>query len=195
MISALIYDLTTGAVLQTVAGGSEADIAAAVGPGQGYAIAQHRETDETHYVKNGTLMAYPPKPEGLVEWDLQHEAWLDPRTLDELKAAKWDEIKDARTAADATGFTWNGSRFDSDPASQARIQGGVLLATVIGAQFTQDWTLADNTVRTLSQADMVAVGIAMSQHVAALFQRARVLRAQILAASVAAEVAAVQWGP
>jgi hypothetical protein len=126
-------------------------------------------------------------------WDNAAMAWIDVRTLDEAKADQWAAIKAAREAAEYGGFAWDGSMFDSDANSQSRIQGGVQLANTVGSTFSIDWTLADNTVRTLSAADMVNVGLALGQHVETQFSKARTLRAQIEAATTAAEVVAVNW--
>jgi hypothetical protein len=68
-----------------------------------------------------------------------------------------------------------------------------MLAQAGGQPFSIDWTLADNTVRTLSGADMIAVGQALGQHVAACHIKARALREQINAATTVAEVEAVVW--
>jgi hypothetical protein len=53
--------------------------------------------------------------------------------------------------------------------------------------------LADNTTRTLNQADMIAVGVALGQHVQTQFTKAQALRLQIEAASTPEQVAAVVW--
>lgn len=111
-------------------------------------------------------------------------------------ARKWAFIKSQRSALEFGGFTWDGSAFDSDPQAQARIQGGVQLATIAAAQsqpFSIDWTLADNTVRTLSGADMIAVGMTLAAHVQTVHAIARALRLQIEAATTLAEVEAVVW--
>lgn len=95
-------------------------------------------------------------------------SWVDPRTLAQHQADKWTAIKAARDAIEFGGFTWDGSTFDSDPQSQSRIQGAAQLATLamIASQaFSVDWTLATNAVRTLTGADMLAVGQAMGVHI------------------------------
>ena len=122
--------------------------------------------------------------------------WVDPRDLQQLKDAKWDEIKAAREAAEFGGFTWDGSAFDSDLTSQSRIQGAAQLATLsqlAGQPFSIDWTLADNTVRSLDATDMIAAGQAMGVHIASQHAIGRGKRAQIDAATTPAEVAAVVW--
>lgn len=125
-------------------------------------------------------------------FDYTTKQWVDPRTLQDLQLAKWNAIKQARANAEFGGFTWDGSPFDSDAISQSRIQGALQLAAMIPG-FTIDWTLANNTVRTLSGADIAGVGVALGQHVATQHAKARVLRAHIEAATTAAEVDAVVW--
>lgn len=119
--------------------------------------------------------------------------WEDPRTLAQMKHDKWAQIKAARAAAEDGGFAWDGSTFDSDMASNLRISGAVQLAQIVGGAFSIGWTLADNSVRTLSAAQMVAVGVAAGQHVAAQRATARALREQIQAATTPQELEAIAW--
>ena len=119
--------------------------------------------------------------------------WLDDRELhvptDDLDSA----LKAARDTAEFGGFTWDGSVFDSDLTSQSRIQGAVQLAGLDPTGFSVVWTLADNTARTLNAAQMQQVGAALGVHVNTQHVKARTLRAEIDAATTAAEVAAVEW--
>ena len=101
-------------------------------------------------------------------------------------------IKQARSSAEFGGFTWDGSPFDSDAISQSRIQGALQLAAMAPG-FTIDWTLANNSVRNLSAADLANVGAALGMHVAAQHAKARLLRSQIEVATTVAEVDAVTW--
>lgn len=113
-----------------------------------------------------------------------------------VKARAWAGIKYVRGVLEFGGFTWDNSAFDSDAQAQARIQGGVQLATIAAANnqpFSIDWTLADNSVRTLSSTEMVTVGFALAAHVQAVHTTARTLRSQIEAATTVAEVEAVTW--
>lgn len=135
--------------------------------------------------------SFPPAP--YMVWSEQQIAWVDARDLAGKKDAKWEEIKAAREAAEFGGFTWDGSTFDSDPLSQQRIAGAVQLASLDPTGFTIDWTLADNTFRTLNAQEMTAVGVAMGQHVNAQHVKARILRQQIEAATTEAELDAIVW--
>jgi hypothetical protein len=125
-------------------------------------------------------------------FDFATKQWEDPRTLADLKAAQWSLIKSARSQAEYAGFTWDGSTFDSDTLSQNRITGAVTLAQ-LSPNFTIHWTLADNSTRTLIQADMIAVGVALGQHVQTQFTKAQALRVAIEAATTPEDVAAVVW--
>jgi len=151
------------------------------------------------YVLDRATLAIAPQgmpPSAHHVWDWTTLAWVDPRTLEDLKAAQWALIKRARDAAEQAGFVWDGSSFDCDPTSQSRIQGGALMATTAllnSAPFAIEWTLADNTTRTLDAAQMIAVGLAMGQHIDSTHQIGRALRAQLAAATTAEEVAAVEW--
>jgi hypothetical protein len=152
-------------------------------------------------VRDGAWVAYTPEgaarkavpPLHPATWNPGAEQWVDARTPDALKADKWAEIKAARDAAEHGGFTWDGSVFDSDPESQTKIVGATQLANMNPASFLMDWTLKDNTVRTLTGAQMISVGQALAVHVNAQHVLGRTLRQQIEAATTAAEVNAIHW--
>jgi len=146
----------------------------------------------TGYFKNDVHHELPPQPTPNHIFNWQTKQWEDPRTLADFKEAQWSTIKQARSAAEYAGFTWDGSTFDSDAISQNRITGAVTLAQM-SPTFVINWILADNTTRTLNQADMIAVGVALGQHVQTQFTKAQALRLQIETASTPEQVAAVVW--
>jgi hypothetical protein len=183
-------------------GTQQAEILALIEVPAGHTLVTTGDFDgQLFYLAAGVVTAYSEaqttakhaRPRYAARWDNTSMAWQDLRTLADVKADQWRSIKDARDAAQYGGFAWDGSTFDSDAVSQGRIQGAVQLAGAIGSTFAIDWTLADNTVRTLSAADMLNVGIALGQHVQAQFTKARTLRAQIDAATTAEAVAAIAW--
>lgn len=145
-----------------------------------------------HDVVINAPVALPERPSPNHRFDYAKKQWIDPRTLNDIKLAKWAIIKQARSSAEFGGFTWDGSPFDSDAISQSRIQGAVQLAAMAPG-FTIDWTLANNSVRNLSAADLANVGAALGMHVATQHAKARTLRSQIEAATTPAEVEAVTW--
>lgn len=185
------YDPGTGKILATFTSDAES---VPLNTPAGMQCMRGRFSHEDGYVAGESFLPFPERPSPAHVFDWVAKQWVDPRTLEDLKVQQWLTIKAARDEAEFGGFAWDGSVFDSDPQSQSRIQGGVQLATMAAEQpFSIDWTLADNTVRTLSAPDMIAVGVALGAHVQGVHATARALRAQIEAATTAAEVEAISW--
>jgi hypothetical protein len=118
------------------------------------------------------------------------------QSIEVARARKWSQLKQARDAAEFGGFTWDGSTFDSNEVSQSRIQGAAQLATLAmlaDEPFEVAWTLADDTVRVLSGADMLAVGRAMGIHIMTVHETGRALRAAVDAATTTTELEAIAW--
>lgn len=114
------------------------------------------------------------------------------------KVRRWSELKLQRDQVEEGGFSWDGAAFDSDPASQMKIQGSAQLATLAmlaGMPYAVDWTLANNSVRSLSGADMLAVGQALGAHILATHVTGRAVRAAVEAAETVEQVLAVAWPP
>jgi hypothetical protein len=125
-------------------------------------------------------------------WDEVNGGWIDPRTLTDLKADKWIEIKAARTAQEFGSFDWGGYTFQCDEVSQRRIQGAVQLA-MLDPALTLDWTLADNTVQAFTAAEFEAIGQALAAHVGQCHERGRILRQEIDAATSEKDLEAISW--
>ena len=142
--------------------------------------------------ESGAVVALPDKPGVHHKFDYPSKTWVDPRSLEEHKTAQWALIKAARNEAEFGGFTWDGSIFDSDQVSQARIQGAVLLATS-NPDFVVDWTLADNTIRSLTADDLTAISQALGEHISLQHTRARNARALLDQATTLSEVQAVSF--
>ena len=181
-----VFDKATGRVLF---GGSASVVSSYETETQGVLV----DSEYTNgYLVDGVHHTLPSQQSPHHTFNWHTKQWEDPRTLQDLKDAKWATIKQARSASEYAGFTSDGSTFDSDAISQNRITGAVTLAQM-SSTFSIDWVLADNTVRTLNQSDMLAVGAALGAHVAAIFAKGVLLREQIEAATTAEEVAGVVW--
>lgn len=136
------------------------------------------------------------RPNYWSEWSNATMSWIDPRDLAQKQEAKWEEIKQIRSQKEFSPFTWDSSEFDADSESQRRIQGAAQLAMIAAGasqSFSIDWTLADNTVHTLSGADMISVGLALGTHVATQYEIARTLRTAIEATTTEEELNAITW--
>lgn len=153
--------------------------------------------DTYFYVQpDGAVAPMPERPSEHHVFDYDTKTWADPRTMDDHKSERWTFIKRARDQAEFSTFTWDGSVFDSDRTSQSRIQGAAQLAQIAlaaGQPFSIDWTLADNTVRTLTASDMLQVGMAMGQHINECHERGRQRRQAIMDAQSIEQVNAVVW--
>lgn len=126
------------------------------------------------------------------------EQYLEPTDdpLDQAKRIRIGQIKRWRNSVEYSTFKWNGSTFDADMASQGRIQGAFQLANLAlatNAEFSINWTLADNTELTMSAMDVVGMGRALAQHIITAHTIARSLKAAVGAATTLDEVEAVVW--
>ena len=125
-------------------------------------------------------------PESYMVFDYTIKQWVDPRSLDDIKAQKWAEIKSQRDQLEFGGYEFEGGVYDSDQVSQGRIMG----ATIAGVD--QVWTLADNTTVELSALQLQQLYAALQAHIASVHERGRIARAAIESAETKEEVEAIQ---
>lgn len=119
-------------------------------------------------------------------YNYETRQWVDPRTLDEIKAQKWAEIKSERDQLEFGGFEFEGNTYDSDQASQGRIMGASL------AGVDQVWTLADNTTVELSASQLQQLYAALQAHIASVHERGRIARQLIFEAETKEQIEAIQ---
>jgi hypothetical protein len=145
-------------------------------------------------VKSGILADVGPNPGPSYRWDVASESWIP--DLEKSKVYKLQELKTTRDQKEFGGFIWSNSIFDSDPISQVRIQGGVSLAQQainLEQPFSIDWTLKDNTTRSISATEMIQVGLALANHVAAIHEIYKNLKNQINTATTIQNVDSITW--
>jgi hypothetical protein len=194
----LIFSITVGSWLSEETSGAAAPTLTTVldvryGEWSAEHTANAKETVEAHPEWTG-LPPFRPSPHHLFDMDTQ--AWVDPRTLQDLKDAKWLEVKRARNAAELGPFAYNGMAFDGDLNAQRRLAAYISVsksALAASQDFSAEFTLANNTQVTLSALDFVGIELAKVQAVAAAFALASVLRGQIEAAQTPAELDAIHW--
>ena len=152
----------------------------------------------THHVSGGVLVAYSPAVAALkaatpgfaARWSNTAMQWSDLRTLADRKLQRWTEVKAERsTRIDAPLVTAMGT-FDAAAEDRANIMLALQNAQA-GNSF--EWTLTDNSTLTLTLAQMTLLGRALSNKVAQMHATARALRAQINAATTAAQVEQIAW--
>lgn len=135
----------------------------------------------------GWWVDLPKSPSSFHTFDYQSKQWVDPRSLDEIKAQKWEEIKSQRDQLEFGGFEFDGNIYDSDQVSQGRIMGAA------AAEVDQVWTLADNTTVELSASQLQQLYAALQAHIASVHERGRIARQKIETALTYEEIEAVNF--
>lgn len=139
-----------------------------------------------YYFENGQWLCLEECDEDYLSVDRLNKCWKDNRTLDEIKAQKWAEIKSQRDRLEFGGFEFGGNIYDSDQVSQSRITGVAL------AGIDQVWTLADNTTVELSAPELQQLYASLQAHIANTHERGRIARQLINEAETKEEVEAIQ---
>jgi len=146
----------------------------------------------------GTFDGFPACPAGcevrVVDGAL---AIVDPRSLDELKAAKNAEINAARLAANRAGFMFAGKLISTDELSRSDIDGTNGFVALTGAfpdGWPGVWKADDNSYVPITDlATWQAFYSAMVAQGAANFATSQALKAQLSDAETRAEVEAIVW--
>lgn len=119
-------------------------------------------------------------------FDYVIKQWVDPRSLEDIKAQKWTEIKIARDQLEFGGFEFEGNVYDSDQVSQGRIMGAAV------AGIDQTWTLANNTTVELTAQQLKELYAALQAHIAGVHERGRIARQLIFEAETKDQAEAIQ---
>lgn len=143
---------------------------------------------------------FVPCPEEVQEgWFYDGEAFAaaPAPALEELKAAKNDEINAARLAANFSHFEHAGKQIACDQLSRSDIDGTNGFVALYGALppgWPGGWKAIDNTYVAIADVtDWKAFYASMFAAGSANFARAQALKDALAAADTAAEVAAIGW--
>lgn len=166
-------------------------------PSEGFYIeSNERISTHNHYVHNEQILPMPEIPSKFHVFNYDMQQWVDARTLEELKVDRWINIKSAREASIDAPLQTPYGIFDSDATARSNISDAVLLVQTlqsIGQSAGIDFTLANNTVVTLTQSEMITVGLLLGQKVQQARGIATALRAELDSATTPAEVEAITW--
>jgi hypothetical protein len=148
------------------------------------------------YRDGSAWVPMPVSPSTRHVFDWTAKTWIDPRTLADVKAKRWSEVKRHRDLLEASGFPYMGKVLDSDERSVQRITTVVQAAqAALGAQqpFSMSWTCADNSQLALNAVAAVGMPVALAMYADQLHQTAKTLRARIEAATTVPQVEAIAW--
>lgn len=111
------------------------------------------------------------------EAELVDGAWVIP--IDIRRARVWSAVKALRAEKEDGAASTPYGPIDCDDRSKIKISGLVQTAQLLGSDFSVEFTMADNSVQTLTAAQMIDLGLSVSAHVDVVYGRARALREEI----------------
>lgn len=150
--------------------------------------------DHSYYDSGWVDLPFKSSESFIFNWKTKQ--WEDPRTVQDFKDAKWISIKESREATINAPLVTPYGTFDSDPKSRQNITDAILMLKSLedlGSPTTIDFTLADDTARTLTTSEMVMVGLLLGQKIQAAHAQARALRGALDLATTKEEVEAITW--
>ena len=160
-----------------------------------YEVPDRCSPSESAYY-DGVVVSLPAQPSEFHKFNYEARQWVDQRTFEDLREAKWVEIKLARDVAEFGGFTWSGHQFDTDENSRNRIMGAVQLASIAlanGIPYSNEWTLKDNSVLLFSAAEMIDLGLNLGHYVNRVHSYGRILRLRKDEAATVEALNAIHW--
>jgi len=108
--------------------------------------------------------------------------------LDVQREAKWIEARNYRDAYSTSGCTTALGRVDTNTDAQRNINGAAtaaMIAKVSGVPFSVDWTMADNSVVTHNEDQMIAMGLTVVGFLSACQKAGTAIRDKIAVADIA----------
>ena len=158
-----------------------------------------------HFVADGLALAYTDaqraakaaRPGAWAQWSNASMQWLDPRSLQDLKAQKNSQINAARLAANQASFSHAGKAVACDPLSRSDIdatKGYVSLNGVLPADWPGGWKALDNSYLPIADVDAwKAFYASMFAQGNANFAHAQTLKGQLDSASTTEQIQAITW--
>lgn len=122
------------------------------------------------------------------------EGYWEAADLEAARASRWAAVKALRNAHEYGGCETPLGAVDSDETAKLQISGAVQMAMLsiqFGEPFSIEWTMLDNSTVTHSAAQMIALGVAVGQHVVSCRTAATALRTAINAATTIEEIEAI----
>lgn len=191
-MNAIHYDPATGRIASIIQFGSSSLALPLPMPGLEGAFVESTASLPAYFDGTSCVpIGDAPSPVHVFNWVTKQ--WEDPRTLQDLKDAKWEQIKSARASTEVGTFSWNGHVVDADLGRISGAATRVLIAQALGQFYSDTWTLADNSTIPVTGADIFSMGAALGEHVSACHVHGRLLRQQIENATSKEEVEAITW--
>lgn len=185
-----------GEILQVSAAASRRAAEGGRHPSAVFTVEEEPPNDGKQYYWDSGWVARPEKPEGEFIWNPATKVWEDPRSFEQLKEAKWEEMKERRLAALLAPLETPFGVFDADARGAMNIKDTISLqAALVGMGMPSEvsFTLADNTEVTLTQQQMLTVGILLGARTQEIYSKGRALRLRIDATTSPGELNEILW--
>lgn len=185
-----------GEVLQTASTQHEDSLAG--GKRAGAAEYIYSEAPENTYwdflTKTWVPIPIQPDPEFVFDWVTK--TWTDPRGLQQLKDAKWEQLKVAREEEKVSPLVTPYGILDADPQSQKNITDAIMMLQTLNSlkqPGTVNFTMHDNSVQVMDLTKMVTIGLTLGQRTQALQAKGTSLRAILDKATTKEQINAIIW--
>lgn len=153
-------------------------------------IISETETEQPFNESRGTLLANVEAGIGRTHMVLNGLIVLN---LEIARETAWFRIKAARDEAQGGNFTCNGDVYQTNLELIPGAMSLAFMAKISGGTFLKEWTLADNTRRTLDADAMIAVGVAQGEYVGSIRSIGDTLRDAIWVSTTIEELDMIVW--
>lgn len=113
--------------------------------------------------------------------------------LDYARNKQWEEIKKDRDNAETSGLPFKDKVLDYDMRSAFKLDIAMETAKQVGESFSIDWTMQDNTVLTLTYADLLSIPLIAANYSNELHKKARQYRDKIYNLTDIKEITGIKW--
>lgn len=113
--------------------------------------------------------------------------------LEYVRNKQWEEIKKDRDNAETSGLPFKDKVLDYDMRSAFKLDIAMETAKQVGESFSIDWTMQDNTVMTLTYADLLSIPLIAANYSNELHKKARQYRDKIYNLTDIKEITGVKW--
>jgi hypothetical protein len=147
-------------------------------------------TFNSHYYDDG-FHTISESPGENYEFNYMIKGWE--LNLEGYKQAAINTVNKARDSTLATGIEYSGKSIDLKPASLTVLYATIEVARASDNEFSVDWIAADNSILTLSRADLLSLSFIIQEFTSEQVIKCRTLKDAIIAATTKEEVDAVVW--
>lgn len=117
-------------------------------------------------------------------WKMPERVVIDTRELADAKNEAWTRIKKERDEAETGTFKHDGAVYQIDTVRIPNAGLNAAMAELAGTDYREEWTLADNSVKVLDAAAMIALSAAQAAYISKVHKAGRGMRELIFSSNV-----------